>query len=279
MQSILSDFSAEKLVKKAIKENWKHYHYHLGRCPSVELSIGRYLTWLVTNIPDHFLNLVVCTELPGEGTEELIDSAIAHFKSLNIKKLTWLAEEGIPAIEIRNYLLANGLRFEESGGTEMAADLMTIPEHLYQPDGLEIICIEDTKRLRQWIHVASISFGLPEEYEEAWHELFAGAVFEQPFWTYLGLLDGKPVATSQLLLSAGVAGIYNVTCLPEARGRGIGAAIVQAPLLDARTIGYRVGILQASDLGYPVYRRLGFEDYGKMSLYRWENDDPHTGKR
>ena len=278
MQNILNDFSAKKLVKKAIKENWKNYHYCLGRCPHVELSIGRYLTWLVTSIPDHFMNLVVCTQLPAEGSDELIESAVVHFKSLNVKKVTWLAEEGIPAIQVKKYFTTHGLRFEESSGTEMAADLMAVPDHLAYPDGLKIICIEDTERLRQWIHVAGIGFGLPQEYEAAWHELFAEAVFEQPFWTYLALLDDKPVATSQLFLSAGVAGIYNVTCLPEARGRGIGAAITQAPLLDARTMGYRVAILQASEMGYPVYRRLGFQDYGKLSVYLWENDPSLTSE-
>ena len=272
MEPILQDLSSETSVKAAIKSNFKNYHYCLGRCPSVELSIGRYLTWLVTSIPDHFMNLVVCTELPTEGSDELMESALAHFKSLNIRKLTWLAEEGIPAMQIKKYLTTHGLRFEESSGTEMAADLMVVPEHLSSPDGLEIIRIEDTERLRQWIHVASIGFGVPQEFEDAWHELFAEAVFDQPFWTYLAMLNGQPVATSQLFLSAGVAGIYNVTCLPEVRGRGIGAAITQAPLLDAREIGYRVAILQASDMGYPVYRRLGFQDYGKMSVYLWEND-------
>lgn len=272
MEPILQDLSSMTSVKSAIKSNWKNYHYCLGHCPSVELSIGRYLTWLVTSIPDHFMNLVVCTQLPTEGSDELIESALAHFKSMNVKKVTWLAEEGIPAIQVKKYFTAHGLRFEESSGTEMAADLMAVPEHLSYPGGLEIICIEDKERLRQWIHVASIGFGVPEEFEDAWYELFAESVFDGPFWTYLAMLDDKPVATSQLFLSAGVAGIYNVTCLPEARGRGIGAAITQAPLLDARTIGYRVAILQASDMGYPVYRRLGFQDFGKLSVYLWEND-------
>ena len=89
---------------------------------------------------------------------------------------------------------------------------------------------------------------------------------------YLAILNGQPVATSQFLLSAGVAGIYNVTCLPEARGQGIGAAITLAPLLEARLRGYRISILQASHLGYPVYRRLGFHDYGKLNIYLWENE-------
>jgi GNAT superfamily N-acetyltransferase len=154
----------------------------------------------------------------------------------------------------------------------MAADLESVPEDLPMPEGLQIVRVEDQDMLREWIHVASLGFGVAAKYEDVWYEFFAEAVFDQPFWTYLALLEGRPVGTSQLFLSAGVAGIYNVTCLPEARGQGIGAAITQAPLLDARAIGYRVAILQASELGSRVYRRLGFQDFGKLGIYLWEND-------
>src|SRR3972149_7981276 len=120
MQDILGDLSAEKLVKKAIKANWENYHYCLGRSPSVELSVGKYLTWLITNMPDHFMNLVVCTGLPEQGSDKLIREALDHFKSLNIRKLSWIAEEGVPALEIKKHLTAHGLTFRESYATEMA---------------------------------------------------------------------------------------------------------------------------------------------------------------
>jgi GNAT superfamily N-acetyltransferase len=272
MQNILSDFSAERLVKNAIKANWENYHYCLGRAPCVELSIGRYLTWFVTNMPDHFMNLVVCTDLPDDGLHELIASSLSHFRSLNIRKLTWLAEAGVPAAEIKKQLLAHGSIFSEAFSREMAADLMTLPENLPFPNGLEIVPVENGETLQQWIHIASIGFEVPEEYEKVWYDFFVEAVFDLPFRTYLARLNGQPVATSQMFVSAGVAGIYNVTCIPEARGQGIGAAITLAPALAARGMGYRVGILQASDLGARVYRRLGFQDFGKRSIFLWERE-------
>ena len=268
---ILQDLSADRLVRKAIKANWENYHYCLAVSPNVELSIGRYLTWFVTNMPDHFMNLVVCTQLPSEGVGELIENAMSHFRSLNIEKVTWLVHEGVPAAEIKKYLLSQGLTFHESYGVEMAADLESVPDELPLPAGLSIVRVEDKETLRKWIHVASVGFGVAEKYENVWYEFFADAIFEQPFWTYLALLDGRPVGTAQLFLSAGVAGIYNVTCLPEARRQGVGAAITQAALLDARAIGYRIAILQASDQGSRVYRRLGFQDFGGLSVYLWEN--------
>ena len=271
METMLVDYTANSLVKQSIKANWKNYHYCLGRSPSVELCIGRYLTWLITSVPDHFFNLVVCTQLPVEGADELIENALTHFRALRIRKVTWIAEDTISAQEIKNYLLTHGLTFHESYGMEMAVDLASVPENLARPTGLEIVRVADGETLRQWVHAASIGFEIPQEFESIWCDFFEVAVFDLPFQTYLAVLNGKPVGTSQLFVSAGVAGIYNVTCVPEARGQGIGAAITQAPLLDARQMGYRVGILQASELGRRVYRRLGFEDYGGLSVYHWEN--------
>jgi len=264
-------FSNPAAVKAAIKTNWENYHYCLGRSPSVELSISKYLSWLITDMPDHFMNLVVCTRLPEEGVDDLIENAFSHFKQLNIRRLSWLAQEGVPAREIKKHLSAHGLTFRESFATEMAIDLTTFTSIPPAPEGLVIVPVEDDATLKQWIHVASIGFGVPEDIQDIWFKFFTYAACTLPFRTYLAWLNGKPVATAQLFVSAGVAGIYNVTCLPEARGQGIGTAITSAPLLEARMMGYRVGILQASSMGYKIYQKLGFIDFGKLSVYLWES--------
>lgn len=272
MENILCQWSTEKSVKAAIRTNWKNYHYCLGRSPNVELSIGRYMTWLIMNLPDYFMNLVVCNELPSEGSDELIESALAHFRSMNIRKLSWLAHESVPSTEIYKALLAHSLRFRETFATEMAINLSSLPKDQSMHPALRIVPVVDGYALRQWIHVASIGFRISEKYEKVWYDFFVDAIFNPQFRTYLALLNGKPVGTSQLFLSEGVAGIYNVTCIPEARGQGIGSAVTLAPLLEAREMGYRIAVLQASKRGYNVYRRLGFQDFGNLSLYLWEND-------
>ena len=276
MYKTLKDFPARRSVKSSIRANWEAYHYCLGRSPNVELSIGSYLTWLITDLPDYFMNLVVCTHLPSEGVDDLIESALAHFRAMNIRKLSWLGHEGVPQAEMKDALLAHGLTFRESYATEMAVDLTSMQEDLPAHPGLRIVPVVDGCSLKAWIHIASIGFRICEAFEGAWYDIFAGAIFDEQFRTYLALLDGKPVGTSQLFVSEGVAGIYNVSCIPEARGQGIGSAVTMAALLEARKMGYRMGILQASKRGYGVYRRLGFLDFGKLSVYQWDND-PYPG--
>ena len=96
---------------------------------------------------------------------------------------------------------------------------------------------------------------------------------EVPWRHYLGWLGDRPVATATLFLGAGVAGVYFVLTVPAARRRGVGAAITLAALRDARALGYRTGVLGASAAGYPLYRRLGFRDYGQIRVFEWQPAD------
>lgn len=273
MNTNLSEFSEHRLVRAAIRANWENYHYCLGQARNAELSIGRYLNWLMTDLPDHFINLVVSTQLPCHGSAALISQTLVHFQSIKIRKFSWLVPECLQSPELKEALLANGLIFREAFATEMAIDLSLISENLPRCPQLKIISIEDESTLQEWIQIASRGFQIDETFKQVWHDLFVDTIFQPRYRTFLAVLDGKPVGTSQLFLSAGVAGIYNVTVIPEARFKGIGSAVTLAPLLFARRLGYRTGVLQASRQGYGVYRHLGFQDLGKLSVYLWDRNN------
>jgi len=76
---------------------------------------------------------------------------------------------------------------------------------------------------------------------------------------YAGLVEGMAVATSMLVATGAVAGIYWVATVEEQRGRGYGEALTWAAVAGGRELGCRHASLQASKLGRPVYARMGFE--------------------
>ena len=71
-------------------------------------------------------------------------------------------------------------------------------------------------------------------------------------------VDGQIVGVSELFLADGVAGIYLVATDEAWRRRGVGAAVTSAALALARELGFAVATLQATPMGEPLYRRLGF---------------------
>jgi hypothetical protein len=82
-------------------------------------------------------------------------------------------------------------------------------------------------------------------------------------------MDGEPVATATLFLGAGVAGVYFVFTAGHAQRRRIGVAITLAALGEARNLSYGVGMLGSSEVGYPVYRGLGFDGFCSIRLQEW----------
>ena len=263
MDGILNDFSVRALAA-AIEANLFEYFQYLGRSASVELYDNPNMTGFITGIPHPFMNGVFRIQLTsGDAIEE----ALTHFKSRKVPFMWWMGSAAQSA-DWGKHLEAHGLVYGEDF-SGMAADLLALNEDLASPSGLTIEPVGDKETLEQWVNAALIGFGLPDNSENACFDLFAGLGFDMPLRNYVGLMDGKPVAASQLFLAAGVAGIYWVATVPEARRQGIGMALTLAPLREARAMGYRISILHPSKMGLGVYRRLGFEEYCKLSYGIW----------
>ncbi len=75
---------------------------------------------------------------------------------------------------------------------------------------------------------------------------------------YLGEVDGQPVTTGFGVTLGSYVGIFNIATPPAQRGRGYGAAVTARAVADGLAAGAKWAWLQASELGYPVYERLGF---------------------
>lgn len=84
-------------------------------------------------------------------------------------------------------------------------------------------------------------------------------------WPFAVWRDGTVIAHATLHLttgSLGVAGLYSVGVVPEARGQGLGRAVTLAALRFARSRGSRFALLNSTPLGEPLYRSLGFWSLG-----------------
>lgn len=76
---------------------------------------------------------------------------------------------------------------------------------------------------------------------------------------FLAYLDGSPAAIAMTIVSRGVAGIYWVGTTEAARGHGLARALTSAAVNAGFDQGAEIASLQASPMGEPIYRRMGFE--------------------
>ncbi len=95
---------------------------------------------------------------------------------------------------------------------------------------------------------------------------------QEPMRYYLARLEGRPVATAAQFFWGGLAAIWWVTTIPDFRRRGVSTAITRAALADAASMGYRAAMLESAPDSVPMYRRLGFREYGRINVYRWKNN-------
>lgn len=81
----------------------------------------------------------------------------------------------------------------------------------------------------------------------------------------------EPVAVATTVEAMGVAGVYNVGTPPEHRGNGYGEAVTWSVIRAAKERGCHTAILQSTEMGFGVYRRMGFET---VQTYRFYTNDP-----
>ena len=267
MTEFLTDLSAPALAS-AVETNLYAFTPFSHNWKRAEVYKGLEICWCVTDIAFPMCNVAFHTHLKPEQVDSAIESFVAKGRKRNVP-LQWCIGHDTQPVNLGERLAAYG--FTTRGeGAGMAIDLESMNENVPPPAGLKIIEVKDNKTLKTWCHITSIGFSIPEHAEPALVEWFKTDIkYKQPLKFYLALLEGKPVATSMYYLGEGVVGIYFVATIPEARNKGIGFAVTQKPLLEGREMGYRVGILQASKMGEPVYRRMGFKEYCKTGSYTW----------
>ncbi len=255
MENIQTDVSDEALVR-AIRANMCDFFRHFSRSdPQEHFENEKFVRWFMP-LPHPWFNGILSTMLPEAADDTFIEETIQYFREKNTNTFTWWLEPNLKRADWEPSLAKYGFHFSNNT-PGMAADLRALKE-AQQVAGLEIRAVDDEETLQTWAHVFTLGYELPPAWEGiiwyAWSKL--GLQF--PIRNYLGFIEGQPVSTSTLFLGGGAVGIYDVATLPEARGKGLGAALTLHPLLEARELGYRVGVLQSSDMGYHVYQRLGF---------------------
>lgn len=155
-------------------------------------------------------------------------------------------------------------RFGNSPGMALDAPLPEGP----LPPGVTIERVESDLQAREFADVsgaAYATYGMPPKI--ALQQFADAAFFRQPHVAaFLARVGDAASAAAMVLISHGVAGIYWVGTTPEARGRGLAERCTRRAGNAGFEMGAKVAALQASVMGEPIYRRMG---YREITRYPW----------
>lgn len=275
MSQILQNF-AEPALMLAVEANFAEEMAVFGRyLPEAELHDDEEIEWFITGLLYPLFNGVLRTHFTTgvagktEDIDRKIDAILSHFKARRIP-MDWAVNQASQPANLGAYLEAHGLSYL-GANTAMVLDMRAMHVDLPTHPNLKIEEINDLETLKLWRNVSDKGFGSSGDHAKVYFDAYVnmGLGPHLPWHHYIGWLNDEPVAVSSLLLYAGVAGIYGVATIPEARRQGIGAAMTLEPLNKARSLGYCVAMLSPSDFGLVVYQRIGFREYSKTSFYRW----------
>jgi hypothetical protein len=134
------------------------------------------------------------------------------------------------------------------------------------PPNADIRAVEDAAGVADFAEVnaaAYTSYGAPAE-ATASNFGRAHRFLEPSNHAVVAYVGGAPVAAAMIVCSHGIAGVYWVGTVESARGRGLAEACTRAVTNLGFDLGSHSVQLQASPMGEPIYRRMGYDE-----LYRY----------
>lgn len=228
--------SAETFACSDVGEALEARHVHIVTCgfPVAEFN------WAFLKFPGRE------TEQAAERAERYFDERKLPFRFIVRGDLTDSCEK---VLEARGHA-----RVEKTTPGMALASLAEIPA---PPAELEIRTVDDARTLAAFSHTAFAGFGIPTAFGEKF--LTEDLLMSPASALRIGYVGDVPVATALQIATGHVSGVYWVATLEDHRRKGYGEALTFAVLKAGRELGCTIGSLQASEMGKPVYARMGFE--------------------
>jgi ribosomal protein S18 acetylase RimI-like enzyme len=199
------------------------------------------------------------------GVPDDIDAALARVSAWGVPARWTLSSASTPET-YESELSARGLKlYDEWPGMVARIEDLSAPE-LRRATVEEV---RDAAASEEWNDVVCDGFGVSAEMGACVREAHAWPHMHQAGLLYLLVrLAGEPVATGLLRSAAGVAGIYGIAVRRAFQRRGLGTLATLLTVQEGARRGASIAVLQATQEGFPVYERLGFQTITSFRSWR-----------
>lgn len=154
--------------------------------------------------------------------------------------------------------------------TERPMALHDPPEPSPLTGDIDVRVVSTTEEVLAYGRVVAEANDDPGERERAGLLFHDRTILAPHIAAFVAYVDEVPAACAMTLVSHGVAGVFYVATVQNARRRGLGDALTRMAARAGFALGARAAWLGASEIGADLYRRIGFSDLG-TSIVEYES--------
>ena len=235
--------------------------------PAAEIADkpGFALSW--ANIPFVFYNTTFLTEPLSDARvlKNRIAEALAHIRSKSSPG--WIvvcADQLSGAAREKLAQIAEEAKLTPLPMTGMVGDIVPLPESP-RPE-LRFVRISDDATIADFVDLNCAAYGVPIEAGRS-------IVKEHTFWRdhaygFVAYKGDQPMATATAIVNGDCLLLFLVATAADQRRNGYADAVVRRALNAAhQATGIRRTVLHATEMGAPVYLRMGYHATGRFVGY------------
>jgi len=212
-------------------------------------------------------NIALLTAPAADGQlESRLRDVARFFRERTMRWSFWLCEDLLDAhlrARARQTFAMFGMRAISNPPGMLAPALL----HPAGPlPAIEMRPVADAQTRAAFAEITAVCFDIPYLVaravygrEDAWNHGYEG---------FVGYANGKAIAIVAMVAAADAIGVYSLGTLPAFRRRGYGEALLRASAAEVmRRTGHSRFVLQSTEAGYDLYRRMGFRNVTRFAVY------------
>jgi ribosomal protein S18 acetylase RimI-like enzyme len=241
----------------------KNFQHHIAHIPEqtrhMQVVHLRNLTYVNSGLSCDTFNIIHIHNGAALTEAEMME-AIHHFQYASLDYCIWITQEGL-AKETQDLLSKAGVE-QQAAEIGMILDLSEyVPRFSEEQHNIQIV--DTPSQLEDYASVISENWTPPDQNVLSFYQNSANAwlnpVHKMILLVYY--VGEKAVSVVELCPSdKQTIGLYGFATLEAHRGRGIGSALMTYSLNLAQQQGFQHAVLQATEDGIGIYKKMGFKE-------------------
>ncbi|MCH9627916.1 MAG: hypothetical protein S4CHLAM2_15640 [Chlamydiales bacterium] len=226
--------------------------------PGAAFQDTAHTTLYCSGIEDALCNGLVNIKEDYVPTENEIQEAIAFFKEKKLPFIWWSEAKILERYNFQYGGMLTGIAVDLSGNEEKATSTRATVRSVRSKEDLDTFSALFTH-----------TFDMTETAVGQLHTVCETTMQRGEHVHFLAYLDGLPVGTVTLSTTPSSAGIWNLGTLPEYRRKGVGHALLEAALVEARARNHSrvMAILMPKGMAWGIFKKRGFQEVSQFPLY------------